>query len=341
MSISVTGAYTSKGFISCGRSIFPPDCFTYILKGRPDFAKTDLMMNLINSAKNCRAEYDYEEKPRLVYCEDKNICVRDGTYPYSADAETYGVTDRIIDLSGFQTDAQIKKQAFRVTDLMRLIRKEEQRCERYLLSCAGIVNDCKRIEKNNLDSKKLSRYAYKLWRRSTNGMKGSVGTEKKCFLSPISSKGVKKADSVFSELCSSVTVINDWVGNAADQLTDKIRLYALSSGYDVISCVDILFPDEAPEHVIIPELKFGIYRQRSSAVPEFKAYKRIHARRFMLRESSDSTRNRISFSKKACGDLLNEAVSSIKKISFYNGELDKIYSEKFDVQGFSDFSKTL
>ena len=61
----------------------------------------------------------------------------------------------------------------------------------------------------------------------------------------------------------------------------------------------------------------------------------------MLRESSDSTRNRISFSKKACGDLLNEAVSSIKKISFYNGELDKIYSEKFDVQGFSDFSKTL
>lgn len=341
MSISATGAYTAKGFISFERNIFPPECFTYILKGRPDFAKTDLMQSLIDSEKNCCVEYDYEGKPRLVYCEDKNICVRDGTYPYSADAETYGATDRIIDLSSFQTDNQIKKQAARVTDIMHLIRKEEQRCERYLLSCAGIVNDCKRLEKNNLDSKKLSRYASKLWRRYTGGMKGSVGTEKKCFLSPLGSKGIKNADSVFSELCSSVTVINDWVGCAADQITDKIRLYALSSGYDVISCADILFPDEAPEHVIIPELKFGIYRQRSSAMPEFRAYKRIHARRFMLRESSDSIRNRISFSKKAYSDLLNEAAASIKKIGFYNGELDKIYSEKFDSQTFSDFYRSI
>ena len=61
----------------------------------------------------------------------------------------------------------------------------------------------------------------------------------------------------------------------------------------------------------------------------------------MLRESSDSIRNRISFSKKAYSDLLNEAAASIKKIGFYNGELDKIYSEKFDSQTFSDFYRSI
>ncbi|MBQ7596855.1 MAG: hypothetical protein IJU45_09345 [Clostridia bacterium] len=330
MNSSVHGAYTSKGFISFERKVFPPDCFTYIIKGYPDSAKTDLFKTIIKNEKICSAQYDYSGKPRLVYCEDKNLCVKDGTYPYSAEAKTYGASDRIIDMSAFQLGSELKKQAVRVNDIMALIRKEEQRCERFLLSCAGIINDCKRLEKSNIDFKKLNRYASKLWQRYSDGMRGRAGGESKCFLTVINENGITRLDSLFSERCRDVIIINDWSGAAADMIIDRIRLYALSGGYDVISCIDILNPDDVPEHIIIPELEFGIYRRKEADTPDVKSYKRIYARRFMLKETSDSMRNRISFSKKACSDLTNEAVASVKKIRFYNDELDKIYSKEFD-----------
>lgn len=335
MNSSAHSTYTSKGFISFERKTFPPDCFTYIIKGYPDSAKTDLLNTIIQNEKNCLAQYDYRGKPRLVYCEDKNICVKDGTYPYSAEAKTYGASDRVIDMSAFQLGNELKNQAVRVNDIMALIRKEEQRCERFLLSCAGIINDCKRLEKSNVDFKKLNRYASKLWRRYSNGMQGRAGSEKKCFSTVIKENGITRFDSLFSELCHDVIVINDWSGAAADMIIDRIRLYALSGGYDVISCVDILNPDDVPEHIIIPELELGICRQKEADAPDFKTYKRIFARRFMLKEASDSMRNRISFSKKACSDLTNEAVASVKKIRFYNDELDKIYSKEFDFLRFA------
>ncbi len=335
MNGSVSGAYTSKGFISFERKVFSPDCFTYIIKGYPDSAKSDLLNEIIEKENNTFAQYDYSGKPRLVYCEDKNICVKDGTYPYSAEAKTYGASDRTIDMSAFQLGGELRKQAVRVNGIMALIRKEEQRCERFLLSCAGIVNDCRRIEKSNIDYKKINRYASKLWQRCSDGMKGRVGSESKRFSTFIGKNGITRLVADFSELCRNVIIISDWSGAAAEMITDRIRLYALSGGYDVISYMDILNPGDIPEHIIVPELGFGIYRQTDAGTPDIKSYKRIHARRFMLKETSDSVRNRISFSKKACSDLMNEAVASVKKIGFYNSELDKIYSKEFDFLRFS------
>lgn len=337
----VSDSYTSKGFISFERKVFPPDCFTYIMKGYPDSAKTEFMNSIINDEKNCAVWYDHAEKPRVIFCEDKNVCVKDGTYPYTADVRTYGAADKIIDLSAFQLGPELKSQAVRVNDLMTLIKKEEQRCERYLLSCAGIVNDCKRIEKSNIDSKKLNRYVSKLWQRYSKGLKGRVGSESKFFSSVISADGIVNHDSAFTENCSSIIIVNDWSGCTADIIIEKIRLYALSGGYDVISCADILFPDDVAQHIIIPELQLGIYRQRNAGMPEFKSYKRIHSRRFLIKETSDCIRNRISFSKKAYSDLINEAVASVKKIRFYNDELDKIYGGNFDFDGFYEMRRKL
>ena len=330
-----SSAYTSKGFLSLEKETYPPDCFTYILKGYPAEAKKRLFQKIISESENeLFVQTNYRREPELVYSEQDKFCIKDGTYPYFRDVSTYGVSDKIIDLSAYQKNAELKNQSSRVSELMSLIKKEERRCERFLLSCSGIVNDCKRLDKDNLDTKKLNRYISKLWRRYGEKPTGKVGMQYKYFASVLTESGTVRSYEPFCSECKNVIVINDWSGAAADMIIDKIRLYALSCGFDVITCVDILFPDDIPEHIIIPAIGLGIYRERSLTSPCFTSYKRIHSRRFMLKETSDCIRNRISFSKKAYTDLINESVYSLKKLKILNEELDGIYLENFDMELF-------
>ena len=46
--------------------------------------------------------YDYNEKPFSLRCRGRHFRVIDGTHSPSCEPETYGITDKIIDMSAFQ-----------------------------------------------------------------------------------------------------------------------------------------------------------------------------------------------------------------------------------------------
>ena len=111
-------------------------------------------------------------------------------------------------------------------------------------------------------------------------------------------------------------------------ITDRLRRYAVSCGMDVISCMSFLNPFGVPEHVIIPDIRFGVYSQRGKVL--IKGTKRIRASRFLSDEMSELAKNRISFSLKALGGLIDEAAQSLEKIREGEKMLDKFYFEATD-----------
>lgn len=326
-------AYTSKGLVSL-KSRAADIKFTYIMKGYPDSLKRFFLKKLLTSADSCfNAAYDYNNSPVCLYCREKNFQIVDGTYPLTAEPETYGITDTIIDLSAFQNLQKLTEKRDIAANLFKSIKKEEKRCRDFISAAKGISDDCRRHESQYIDRSSLNRFASRLWKRYGTPPSGRVGTETKYFADALSGYGMSFNFEKFSSMCKTVSVINDFSSVVSVSVADKIRLYALSSGFDVISFVDFL-DAETVRHVIIPELEYGIYSARFSEDGNFENCRKIRKSRFLSRESSEYIKNRSSFCKKAYSEFISEAANSIKAIENLKNRLDKIYLSATDINRF-------
>lgn len=319
-----TSAYTSKGFVAL-KGFEQANAYTYYLKGYPKELKQNIIENAAKRFEDYSLCRDYNGIITGMLCEEKNICVLDAAYPFKSEPLTYGATDRIIDLSKYQNIKNLKENADSVLMLMKDYKKQEARCVRYLAAAKGIVDDCKRIERDNIDIRKLNRYASKLWQKYGEKPCGKVGTERKCFTDYVSKDGVVAEKSIFEKECSTVIIINDFFGTVADMIIEKIRLYALGCGADVISSVDFLHPDAVPYHIVIPGLGIGIYREQKSREVSFKGGKRIYSGRFYLKDNTEVIKNRFSFSKKAYSNLIDESAKSLQMLNDIEFQLENVY----------------
>ncbi len=325
-----SSAYTSQGFRSIKLNSLDPDCFRYILKGKSDSVKQQIIKSVCCELDKRNLKYtvslNYDGRITGVHCAEKGFIVCDGTYPFSQDVKTYGAVDGVISLEVFQDSKTLRQYSQDIVSLNEAVINHERRCERFLSAAAGLYEDKKRLEKDNIDTRKISRYTAKLW--STHGChpSGKVGVEKKVFLSVATKDGIKKCERDISEICDTAIVMNDITGASADMIADRIRRYALSSGVDIISCQSYLQPDGIPEHVIVPALRFGVFRENVK-VPNIK---KVRATRFLLKEPAENIRVRLQFNQRANNSLMKEVTESIKKIAEYNRKLDVIYEQATD-----------
>lgn len=315
-------AYTSKGFVDFGEKNYAAENFRYILKGHSAAVKTEIFNALKTRLSDMGIPYvlkkDFGERPVTLVCDEKRFEITDGTYPYSAEPLSYGAFDKITDISAFQNFEEIKKEAQSIAELLLQLKKQEHRTTRFLAAASGVKEDCKRIDGERTDRRKLNRFSSKLWSKYGEKPNGSVGMQKKVF-DDISERNIGIFDA-----CERVMVINDDFGFAAQSVTEKIRAYALSSGFDVISFMSICDPYGAPEHIIVPGIGLGIFT-KSCGQKNCPVGKKIHAARFYQREKAGLEKNRLAFGKKAFKGLVDEAYKSIKEIENINAELDKIY----------------
>lgn len=322
-------AYTSKGLTAVKNQRGRGALFTYILKGHPTEIKNKFIFEAQNSANcECDIDYDYNENPISLVCEGKGFCIVDGTYPCIREPETYGITDKIISLGEYQSGEILK---FRKDEALRLfdeIKKEEKRCAGFISAARSVAADCRHFEENSLNRAKINRFAAKLWKKYGTPPTGRIGTERKYFGEVITENGLQFSFEKFSRLCSNISVINDFSSAAGALIVDKIRLYALSSGYDVISFIDFL-DGCTLRHVAVPELGYGIYCERTLKA-EFENAGRIRKSRFLKEDYTENLKNRASFCKKAYSELVEEAVKSLRFLEKSKGNLNKIYLSATD-----------
>ncbi len=322
-------AYTADGFLQLPSA--PKNGFTLILKGYPSGVRQTILERARDAAEeDCELRYDACGGLTMVTDTARGLCVLDGTYPCAGDAQTYGVTDRLFDLSAFLHGGDLRDQAQRVRTLLEEIRREERRCAGYLQTCAGILGAGKRIAAEYTDAAKLNRFCASFWKKHGQPPCGRIGTLHTVFGTALKGSGIGRCDRLFGTLCDDILVIRDWAGNAADPIIEKLGLYARSSGLDVLACADILRPSQTPEHLLIPAMRLGIYRGRDGERTPFPVCRRIRAKRFLTREPTEQERHRASFSKKAYAELLTEASRSVRRILDLRHALDLVYLPYFD-----------
>lgn len=206
--------------------------------------------------------------------------------------------------------------------------KQLQRAQRFISACKSINRDVIRLAEPYINKNKIDSFSSRLWQRTTNGMKGHVGTETKRFVTCLTADGSELNMEAFDICCEKMLVINDRIGACAERITDNIRSYALGAGYDVISC-PCSIDETIIEHIIIPELSFGIFTSKYYHRADFENSRKIYAKRFMFPDVDD-IKFRVDFSLKAYRKLMDEVFVSLEKVKQIDKNIDRIYSENFD-----------
>ena len=120
-----------------------------------------------------------------------------------------------------------------------------------------------------------------------------------------------------------MTVICEKSGACAARIVDRVRSYALSAGYDVISCICPMNVEGGAEHLIIPELRYGIFVCKHYHKGDFAKSRRVFYGRF-LSDSGDQTKRRMDFSLKAYRRLMQEVFTSLNEVKKYDKERENL-----------------
>ncbi len=334
-------AYTSNGFKHIRLNSVNPDSFRYILKGNSEQVKHNLFQKIADTLnkrdKTFVISRNYNGKISALKCESEGFIICDGTHPFFEEADTFGAVDGIISLESFQNRKMLKAGGDRIISLINAVNENERRCKRFLAAAEGLNRDKKRIEKDNLDSRKISRYSAKMWSLYGCAPSGKVGVETKVFATVPYSDGVKSCDNNLSELCDTAIVIDSESGCCSEMIIDRIRRYALSSGNDIVSCQSFIDSEGVPEHIIVPALRFGVFTKQKELNPECVHIKKVRGKRFNIEEIGENTKVRLQFNQKAYDSLMKEVSESIRRIDILKSQLDEIFVEATNEKALYDF----
>ena len=185
-----------------------------------------------------------------------------------------------------------------------------------------------RIDAKSVNVGSVVNYSSKLWKKLGAEMQGSIGKETKKFVSCITPDGAELNMKAF-DACDRLAVIVDKTGAVSTMIIDRLRRYALGSGYDVVSCICSL-DGKTVEHIIVPELSFGAFSSEHYHRILPKKERRVFASRFHTKDS-ELYKNRINFSLKAYRSLMNEAFDSLIGAQAEERKINYIFDSIVDV----------
>lgn len=213
------------------------------------------------------------------------------------------------------------------------------RAQRFISACNSINNDVIRLTENYINKTKINRFSFNLWQRISNGIKGHIGTETKRYVTCLTAEGAELNMSAFDKYCNKMLVINDRTGACANIIADRLRRYALGSGYDVISC-PCTVNENFIEHLIIPELEFGVFTSKYYHRDDFKNCRKIYAKRFLF-SSVENIKVRTDFSIRTYRKLMNEVFVSLERVKETDKKLDEVSLKNTDINEINKSVKSI
>lgn len=307
------GVYSPQGFYNLARKPNFSARRNFLIKCCSEMFKQELFDSLkaeLNRRGQSYIDLRADDRSIGVYSQDAGFRITDATY----DTEPVKSDETVFELDTETKSAEVK-------DLLIGRNQASERATRFLSACQCINNDMIRLDKRNIDFAKLNRYTSRLWISSGGRLKGSIGTEHKRFITCITPGGVELNPEAFEMYCDNIVLICDRVGACAGCIVDRMRRYSLSSGYDVISCLCPMNINSGAEHLIVPELKLGVFTCKHFHRAYFEKGRRIFAVRFMS-DSETSTKRRMDFSFKAYRRLMKEVFVSLESVREYDEALD-------------------
>ncbi len=320
--------------------------YVFILKGGPGTGKSTLMKNIAKAASDvgidCDSIYcssDPDSLDGLVFY-DANMSVADGTAPHTMDPHYPGATGEIVNLGEcWNADMLIdrREDIIRLTDLNAAC---HARCKRFLDAAFSLYSCAVRLIRPSVDYERLSRYTSRCASRMFPMPNGRIGAEKKRLLDAVTPEGYIFLSETANQMCANAVIFEEDYACASMLIVDELRRYALGNGLDIITSPSFT-GESGIRHLIIPSLSLGFFVSDFLCPVELENAKRVATRRFYEPNTLLSHRVRLNFSKKACSEMLAEAVSALRDAKKIHDELEEIYINAMDFSLLSEFEKSI
>lgn len=307
----------------------------YILKGGPGTGKSTVMKSVATEAVKrnqkvllCPCSSDPNSLDGVIL-PDKKCVVLDGTSPHVVEPNYPIICEQIINLGECIDADKLRRDSTKIIELCQEKAAYVGRAERYITAAAELLEDSYKIEMSCVDIQKAERTAYRLAKEYITKKQGGRGRRTLCRLRAVTPLGMMYYKNTPIKLCNNTVIIADEYGAASNRILSVIESAALKNGYDVITAVDPIFPDNRIDSIMIPELQVAFCVENRYMHPQSEN-RRIHLRRFCDTKSIQEHKHRLNFDKKAADEMFREASMSLSLAAKTHSQIEEYYVNSCD-----------
>lgn len=334
------GANTPQGFSSLFDELYNPyrDSKAYLIKGGPGTGKSSFMKKIYSAARELG--YDTER----VYCssdntsldalkiEELSFCVADATAPHIIEPRFPGACENIINMGQFWNEEALFQKREQIKTLSIENSIFHRRADKFLSAAGSVIEENEKYARENILLDKIESFALRFASREfPKRNTGKPGRKMRRYISAVTPSGLVFFDETVRNLSGRVIGLEDEYGEVSALLTQRLGELAARNGYDVIFCLCPLRKGES-EHIIIPQADISIVTIRSNHKISLEFDRVIHAKRFYASSQIKENKNKLSWSKKVCNELIDEAVFYLSKAKQTHDELEKCYIDTMDFE---------
>lgn len=341
------GANTPKGFIWMKNEIYNPyrNERVFIIKGGAGTGKSTFMKKIADKAENLGFSVERihcSSDPKSldgVKIEEMNFCIIDGTSPHVADPVFPGASENIINLSEFWDKEKLFESRERIKALSLENSLYHRKASVYISSAGAVCEDMRKTVSSYIKEEKISSFAARFVSRELPKKKAAkLGRKTRRYISGITPEGTVFMDDTFRALSLRIIGIKDDYSAVSPLIIDLIAEGAARRGYDVILCPCVM-NSSIYEHIIIPEANLSVVTVKKGHNMHLSSSRLIHTERFLFTEAISENKNKLTYSRKICKELIKESVYYLKKAKETHDKLEECYVEAMDFQRLNEFEE--
>lgn len=322
------GANTANGPFNYFDYIIPSNVKRiFCLKGGPGVGKSSIMKKIgkefIEMGYDVELHYCPSDPSSLdgVVIKDLGVVLLDGTAPHIVDPKDPGAIDEIINLGEYWDVKKLEENRDGIVACGKDIGESFKRTYKFLKSAEPIYKDIEEKYTQCMDFGKINLFTEKFIEELFKEVKstGKYKKERHLFGTAITPVGhLDYADSILSQ-ASKVYHINGEVGMGKTTLMKKIYNKALEKGMEV-EVYHYPLIKEKIETIFIKDLGVGI---TISSI--FEGKNTIDLNTYMDEEKFAKFEEEINFDKKILDELINYAISNLKKAKAKHDVIESYY----------------
>ena len=333
------GANSRYGFYSLYDRFIPTDgsVHLYIIKGGPGCGKSSFMKKIAASMNLLGFETEYIHCSGApvsldgVYFPQLKTAYMDGTAPHVREPQFPSVSETYLDLGQFYDTHKLQSCAGEIREINRTYKGLYGRAYALISAACGSIE--------GLSPPLLTDKAHKTLLSRARGIAGREfkksgkdrGKITPRFLSALSCDGDIFYTDTAEKLCEKIYLLDNALGFSPKMLS-LLEEYALSAGYDVISCPSHLDP-KMLEHLLIPELSLGFLSGSTARDLSTKPFRHIRLDALADSEMLKQSRSHRKPGMRLHGSLLEEARSYLSEAGALHDKLEAIYNPHVDFDG--------
>lgn len=323
------GANTPIGFYSLFNELYNPyeEWNMYIIKGGPGTGKSTLMKNI--SAKAIEKDLDVDLIPCSsdplsldgIIIPELKTAICDGTSPHTVEPIFPGVCEHIVNLCECWNTTKLQENKSKIKMMTMTNKKAHQKSINYLKTAKIFEDEINNITKCAIKFDKVDRFTERL-SQLKNNQEGNVITKLR-FLSALSPTGISINYDTFINNCDTGIILKDNYNISHFIINEVAEKY----NYNSIKYICPMNPLTKIDHIIYPDIKFGIFTSNKYHNLLSKNYKTISTDRFIDFDKINKHKKSIKFLMKSKNEMINEAISSLKTAKSTHDLLESYYIE--------------